>query len=101
MKPCAFVSRAHLFAYTDVGVYTGDTTPDDQKLFVVERRAFVDLCAALVRPCSCWNTALWHLQSITQVCLLCQFLFMYFMVCCCHAFAEGACNTCGLSVRQM
>ena len=52
---------------TNIGVYTGDIRTDDQDLFVVERRAFHDLCQGLVRPCSCWHSTLWELMSTVQV----------------------------------
>jgi hypothetical protein len=48
------------------GVYTGDVTADDQELFIVERRAFTELCSALIQPCTCWHSALWDLQSVKQ-----------------------------------
>ena len=52
------------------GLYTGDTTPEDQQLFVVERRAFTDLCTSLAHPCTCHSTAMWRLQSTIQVSLI-------------------------------
>ena len=75
MKPQAliqlYISAVIRRRYTlHTGVYTGDVTPEDQQLFIVERRAFVELCSSLVHPCSCWNTAFWRLQSVMQVCTI-------------------------------
>ena len=45
----------------------GDASPGDQDVFVVERHAFVALCEGLIRPCTCWHSTLWDLQSLVQV----------------------------------
>ena len=51
-----------------VGIYTGDSSPDQQQLFVCERRTFIDLCEGLARSCSCgMGRGPWTLESITQV----------------------------------
>ena len=52
-------------------MYTGDITAEDQQLFVVERRAFTELCTSLIQPCTCWHTALWDLQTLFQVIVYC------------------------------
>ncbi|KAL5497676.1 hypothetical protein EMCRGX_G014195 [Ephydatia muelleri] len=49
------------------GVFTGDITPTDQSLFVVERATFSDLCQGLMKPCACRNFPLWSLESFVQV----------------------------------
>ena len=52
----------------DVGVYTGDSDPSDQEMFIVEQMAFKHLCDSLVRPCSCHvSTAPWKLDKFVQV----------------------------------
>ena len=35
---------------------TGDITAEDQQLFVVERRAFTELCTSPIQPCTCWHS---------------------------------------------
>ena len=50
------------------GVFTGDSNPNDQKMFIVEQKAFQCLCENLVRPCSChWGVAPWRLDKFVQV----------------------------------
>lgn len=48
------------------GIYTGDTTSDDQQLFVIERTAWSDLCTRLVQPCVCQSFGSWVVESTVQ-----------------------------------
>ena len=51
-----------------VGMYADDNCPDDSKLFIRERHAFVDLLDGLKTPCSCGMLSHpWVLDSVVQV----------------------------------
>ena len=51
-----------------VGMYADDDCPDDSKLFICERHAFVDLLDGLKTPCSCgMSSHPWVLDSFVQV----------------------------------
>ena len=51
-----------------LGVFTEDSDPSDQGMFIVERKAFKHLCESLVKPCSChFNGAPWKLDKTVQV----------------------------------
>ena len=54
-------------SYITLGIYTGDTTSDDQQLFVIERTAWSDLCTRLVQPCVCQSFGSWVVESTVQV----------------------------------
>ena len=50
------------------GLYTGDSGPSDQDMFIVEKKAFSGLCDSLVKACSChWEPAPWRLAKFIQV----------------------------------
>ena len=50
------------------GVYAGDTSADDSKLFICEQYALVDLLHGLKMPCSCGRTRHpWDLDSVIRV----------------------------------
>ena len=49
-------------------MFTGDSDPTDQEMFIVEQKAFKHLCDSLVRPCSChFSAAPWKLDKFVQV----------------------------------
>ncbi|KAL5509808.1 hypothetical protein EMCRGX_G005238 [Ephydatia muelleri] len=52
------------------GVFTGDQDPDDQKLFVVEKKCFNDLCQGLTQHCSCMCFPSWQVTTFIQVRLI-------------------------------
>ncbi len=50
------------------GMYTGDNSPDDQTLFITEKRCFDDLMTGLASSCSeCLVRSCWRLDSVIQV----------------------------------
>ena len=49
------------------GIYTGDREESGQQLFLVQRKAFSDLCEGLTQPCSCVGHSTWVLESFQQV----------------------------------
>ena len=59
----------HVYACTTkrIGVYTGDSEPADQHLFVCEHKTLRDLCQGLMEPCMCVGYSAWRLESISQV----------------------------------
>ncbi len=49
-------------------MYTGDITPDDQSMFITEKRCFNDLMTGLASSCSeCSIRSCWRLDSVIQV----------------------------------
>ena len=51
------------------GIFTGDETQDDSKLFLCERHCFTDLLQGLGTPCSCGlSNKPWIVESLVQVC---------------------------------
>ncbi|XP_064383612.1 uncharacterized protein LOC135332186 isoform X1 [Halichondria panicea] len=48
----------------DNGMYTGDNSPDDQTLFITEKRCFDDLMTGLASSCSVRSC--WRLDSVIQ-----------------------------------
>ena len=60
-------SSCKVLHYT-TGVYTGDTTPDDEAGFLCERSCLADLLEGLKAPCPCgvYNNP-WSLDSVVQV----------------------------------
>ncbi len=49
-------------------MYTGDDSPDDQSLFITEKRCFNDLMTGLASSCSeCLIRSCWQLDSVIQV----------------------------------
>ena len=57
----------------NVGVFTGDGdsgSDHGQEMFIVEQKAFQNLCDSLVRPCCCHlSPAPWRLDKFVQVCV--------------------------------
>ena len=53
--------------YTSItGMYTGDSSPEDQHLFVCEQVAFRALSKKLAEPCPrCRCTLAWSIESTT------------------------------------
>eukprot|EP00731_Ephydatia_muelleri_P008419 Em0004g757a len=49
------------------GIFTGDSNPEDQKLFIVEKRCFYNLCEGLVKHCTCKSSPCWKVASFIQV----------------------------------
>ena len=63
---CEVPTRIHHLY--NVGIYTEDTSEDDQCLFVTELHAFHDLIDGLNKPCSaCGVSCPWIVESFTQV----------------------------------
>ena len=57
-----------LYMVYKLGVFTEDSDPSDQGMFIVERKAFKHLCESLVKPCSChFSGAPWKLDNTVQV----------------------------------
>lgn len=48
------------------GIYTGGEN-SGQQLFLVERKAFMDLCEGLTRWCTCTQHSVWGIESFQQV----------------------------------
>ena len=68
----------------NVGVFTGDSDPSDQEMFIVEKKAFKHLCDSLVRPCSChFSVAPWKLDKVVQVFIFTSnsYVYMYSTLC--------------------
>ena len=60
---------AHNYLFHNIiGIYTGDSSEDDQHLFVTEMHAFSDLLTGLNTPCSCgMSLHPWTVESVIQV----------------------------------
>ena len=57
-----------LYMVYKLGVFTEDSDPSDQGMFIVERKAFKHLCESLVKPCSShFSCAPWKLDKTVQV----------------------------------
>ena len=64
------------------GLYTGDSGPSDQDLFIVEKKTFNSLCDFLVKACSShWEPAPRRLRKFIQVWVVRNFAFGQ-----CHAW---------------
>lgn len=46
------------------GIFTGDSNPDDQMLFVVEKKCLLNLCEGLVKQCTCKSSPRWKVESL-------------------------------------
>ena len=63
-----------------VGIFTGDNDPDDQKLFVVEKRCFLNLCKGLLQHCNCNISPCWQVASFIQVRCIMLYVFRCYLL---------------------
>ena len=74
----------HYNTYYIIGIYTSDSSEDDQHLFVTEMHAFSDLLTGLNTPCSCgMSLHPWTVESVIQVlwntCIVYHCVMFYYM----------------------
>ena len=57
----------HIHNIVLIGIYTGDSDPEDQALFITEKRCSNDLMTGLASNCSeCLAKSPWSMESIIQ-----------------------------------
>lgn len=82
-----------------IGVFTNDTHPSDQHLFVCESTAFASLCEGLVQPCIChWMSPKWEIASTVQVYKVHVQLLVHVLLC---YDTERSCTEGSVCVHQV
>ena len=83
------------------GVYDGNSSPEEESLFLTERHCFDDLVSGLQSACPCGMTSkAWMLESVVQVCAVCVGLILCLLHCNRRGMSSVYCLVAGVATSK-